>query len=43
MGLRFVFMLTRNGKTVEDAEQHLKTALAAGVHHIGFQGRRPAL
>ncbi len=37
MGLRFIFMLTRNDKTVEDAEQHLKTALAAGVHHIGFK------
>jgi len=37
MGLRFIFMLTRNDKTVENAEQHLKTALAAGVHHIGFK------
>lgn len=37
MGLRFIFMLTRNDRTVEDAEQHLKTALAAGVHHIGFK------
>jgi len=37
MGLRFIFMLTRNDKTVQDAEQHLKTALAAGVHHIGFK------
>jgi mannose-6-phosphate isomerase-like protein (cupin superfamily) len=37
MGLRFIFMLTRNDKTVEDAETHLKTALAAGVHHIGFK------
>lgn len=37
MGLRFIFMLTRNDKTVEDAELHLKTALAAGVHHIGFK------
>ncbi|MEL7154763.1 MAG: cupin, partial [Pseudomonadota bacterium] len=37
MGLRFIFMLTRNDKTVADAEQHLKTALAAGVHHIGFK------
>jgi mannose-6-phosphate isomerase-like protein (cupin superfamily) len=37
MGLRFIFMLTRNDKTVEDAEQHLKVALAAGVHHIGFK------
>lgn len=37
MGLRFIFMLTRNDKTVEDAKQHLSTALAAGVHHIGFK------
>jgi mannose-6-phosphate isomerase-like protein (cupin superfamily) len=37
MGLRFIFMLTRNDKTVDDAEAHLKTALAAGVHHIGFK------
>ena len=37
MGLRFIFMLTRNDKTVKDAEQHLVTALAAGVHHIGFK------
>lgn len=37
MGLRFIFMLTRNDKTVEDAEKHLVTALAAGVHHIGFK------
>jgi len=37
MGLRFIFMLTRNDQTVEDAEAHLKTALSAGVHHIGFK------
>ena len=37
MGVRFIFMLTRNDKTVDSAEQHLKTALAAGVHHIGFK------
>ncbi|MCR9137696.1 MAG: cupin domain-containing protein [Alphaproteobacteria bacterium] len=37
MGLRFIFMLTRNDMTVEDAEQHLETALSAGVHHIGFK------
>ena len=36
-GLRFIFMLTRDDKTVEEAEQHLKIALAAGVHHIGFK------
>ncbi len=37
MGVRFIFMLTRNDKTVDDAEKHLETALAAGVHHIGFK------
>lgn len=37
MGLRFIFMLTRNDETVPDAERHLETALAAGVHHIGFK------
>ena len=37
MGLRFIFMLTRNDQTVEDAATHLATALAAGVHHIGFK------
>lgn len=37
MGLRFIFMLTRNDATVQDAETHLQTALAAGVHHIGFK------
>ena len=37
MGLRFIFMLTRNDKTVEDAEQHLEIALAEGIHHIGFK------
>lgn len=30
-------MLTRNDKTVEQAEDFLATALAAGVHHIGFK------
>lgn len=37
MGLRFIFMLTRNDRTVEDAETHLKTALKLGVRHIGFK------
>ncbi len=37
MGIRFIFMLTRNDKTVESAEVHLETALAEGVHHIGFK------
>ena len=33
----FVFMLTRNDRTVPDAERHVATALAAGVRHIGFK------
>ena len=37
MGLRFIFMLTRNDRTVEDASQHLQTALKLGVRHIGFK------
>lgn len=37
MGLRFIFMLTRNDLTVQDAEQHLQTALELGVRHIGFK------
>lgn len=37
MGLRFVFMLTRNDRTVEDARLHLETALSLGVRHIGFK------
>ncbi len=37
MGLRFIFMLTRNDRTVEDAAEHLETALAMGVRHIGFK------
>jgi len=37
MGVRFIFMLTRNDKTVESAVDHLQTALAEGVHHIGFK------
>lgn len=34
---RFVFMLTRNDRTVADAARHLETALAAGVRHVGFK------
>ena len=30
MGLRFIFMLTRNDRTVEDASEQLKTALSLG-------------
>ena len=37
MGLRFIFMLTRNDKTVADAMTHLDTALSLGVRHIGFK------
>lgn len=37
MGLRFIFMLTRNDQTVPDAAEHLKTALSLGVRHIGFK------
>jgi mannose-6-phosphate isomerase-like protein (cupin superfamily) len=37
MGLRFIFMLTRNDRTVEDAAEQLRTALALGVRHIGFK------
>lgn len=37
MGLRFIFMLTRNDRTVEDAEQQLQTALGLGIRHIGFK------
>jgi len=37
MGLRFIFMLTRNDRTVADAADHLDTALSLGVRHIGFK------
>ncbi|WP_189644413.1 cupin domain-containing protein [Mesorhizobium sp. M9A.F.Ca.ET.002.03.1.2] len=37
MGLRFIFMLTRNDRTVEDASKQLQTALKLGVRHIGFK------
>jgi DNA-binding NarL/FixJ family response regulator len=33
----FIFMLTRNDRTVSDAEVHVETALAAGIRHIGFK------
>ena len=33
----FIFMLTRNDRTVADADAHLDTALACGVRHIGFK------
>ncbi|MEO6359543.1 MAG: hypothetical protein ABIO43_03080 [Sphingomicrobium sp.] len=37
MGLRFIFMLTRGDRTVEDAHEQLATALHLGVRHIGFK------
>lgn len=37
MGLRFIFMLTRNDRTVEDAQAHLQTALKMGARHVGFK------
>lgn len=33
----FIFMLTRNDRTVSDAQAHVETALRAGIHHIGFK------
>ncbi|MEP7350237.1 MAG: hypothetical protein ABI668_09840 [Sphingorhabdus sp.] len=33
----FIFMLTRNDRTVADAEVHVETALACCVRHIGFK------
>lgn len=35
--LDFIFMLTRNDRTVADAAAHLDTALGCGVRHIGFK------
>jgi len=35
--LDFIFMLTRNDRTVADADRHVQTALQAGVRHIGFK------
>ena len=37
MGLRFIFMLTRDDRTVANAAEHLATALSLGVRHIGFK------
>lgn len=36
-GFDFIFMLTRNDRTVADAEIHVETALASGIRHIGFK------
>jgi hypothetical protein len=33
----FIFMLTRNDRTVADAAVHVETALHAGIRHIGFK------
>ena len=33
----FIFMLTRNDRTVAGAAEYLETALEAGVRHIGFK------
>ncbi|APO66339.1 aldolase-type TIM barrel domain-containing protein [Rhizobium gallicum] len=33
----FIFMLTRNDRTVADAPVHAETALRAGIRHIGFK------
>jgi len=35
--LDFIFMLTRNDRTVADAAAHVETALGAGVRHMGFK------
>lgn len=37
MGLRFIFMLTRRDRTVEDASIHVQSGLQVGVRHIGFK------
>ncbi|MEO5597684.1 MAG: hypothetical protein ABIQ66_03605 [Novosphingobium sp.] len=36
-GFDFIFMLTRNDRTVADAALHVETALASGISHIGFK------
>ena len=33
----FIFMLTRNDRTVADAAIHAATALKTGIRHIGFK------
>lgn len=33
----FIFMLTRNDRTVADAATHAQTAIRAGIRHIGFK------
>lgn len=36
-GFDFIFMLTRDDRTVADAARHVETALDAGIGHIGFK------
>lgn len=36
-GFDFIFMLTRNDRTVADAAVHVETALSSGIRHIGFK------
>lgn len=33
----FIFMLTRNDRTIEDAESVVETALDLGIRHVGFK------
>lgn len=33
----FIFMLTRNDRTVAEAQKHVQTALQNGIRHIGFK------
>jgi hypothetical protein len=35
--MNFIFMLTRNDRTVEDAAEHVDAARLAGVEHMGFK------
>ncbi len=37
MGLRFIFMLTVDDRTVPEAFEYLDVALRAGIRHIGFK------
>jgi len=34
---KFIFMLTRQDRTIEDAEERLQEVLSEGVRHIGFK------
>ncbi len=36
-GFDFIFMLTRDDRTVADAAIHVETALSSGISHIGFK------